>query len=149
MYGNSEVIMGKAFKDRRTQIILGTKCRPLRDGDGVLPSAFDLERNILRSIEESLTALQTDYLDIFMLHQVDKEILENDKIAAVFLNLKKSGEVRSTGISTYSLEDTELAVDKKFWEVIQLPFNLMDQRQAKLFGKASIGGIGLVAVSYT
>lgn len=144
MYGNSEDIMGKAFKGRRHQIILGTKCRHLRDRNGKLPSDSDLANKILRSVEESLHALQTDYLDVFMLHQADKEILENDKIAEVFLSLKKRGEVRSIGVSTYSLEDTQLAMEKKLWEVIQLPFNLIDQRQAKLFEEAFHKEIGLV-----
>jgi aryl-alcohol dehydrogenase-like predicted oxidoreductase len=147
MYGNSEAIMGKAFKERRNQIVLGTKCRHLRDRNGKLPSGSALANKIIGSLEKSLLALQTDYLDVFMLHQTDKEILENDEIAASFTELKRSGKVRSIGVSTYSLEDTRLAMEKRLWEVIQLPFNLIDQRQARLFEEAFHKGIGLVVRS--
>ena len=48
------------------------------------------------------------------------------------------------GVSTYSLQETEKTIKEGIWDVIQLPFNLMDQRQEALFSLASQGGIGIL-----
>ncbi|MGV8090494.1 MAG: aldo/keto reductase [Mangrovibacterium sp.] len=147
MYGNSERIMGKAFKDRRDQVVLSTKCRHLRDHEGNLPSGPELRETIETSLHESLDALQTDYADIFMLHQADVEILENEKISDIFSELKKEGLCRATGVSTYTPEETKKAIGTGAWDMIQLPFNLMDQRQEAFFAAASEKGIGIVVRS--
>ncbi|MFA7492868.1 MAG: aldo/keto reductase [Proteiniphilum sp.] len=147
MYGNSENIMGKAFNDRRDKVVLATKCRHLLDGDGNLPPDSELRGMIEKSLQESLDALQTDHVDIFMLHQANLQILENETIAAVFNELKNQGICRATGVSTYAIEETEKAMDKGGWDMIQLPFNMMDQRQGALFQKAYQRGVGIVVRS--
>lgn len=147
MYGNSERIMGNAFRNRRVEVIIGTKCTSLRDKNGCLPSGPELKKLIEASLKESLESLQTDYVDIFMLHHSDLEILENEEIASIFLELKRKGICRATGVSTYSSEETEKAIDSGTWDIIQLPFNLMDQRQKVLFPLASEKGVGIVVRS--
>lgn len=147
MYGNSEEIMGKAFVGRRSEVVLATKCRHFRDKEGNLPPNEELETFIRTSLAESLKALQTDYLDVFMLHQADLEILENPVIAAVFSELKKQGIIRATGASTYSVEETRKAIESGVWDVIQLPFNLLDQRQSSVFESAQNQGIAIVVRS--
>jgi len=147
MYGTSEVLMGKAFLDRRQEVVLCTKCRPLRDASGKLPPDKQLEAFILASLHESLAALQTDHVEVFMLHQADSEILANQAIADVFSKLKKEGIICATGISTYSVEDTRQALTAGAWDVIQFPYNLLDQRQGEVFEEAARLGVGLVVRS--
>ena len=144
MYGNSETIMGKAFKDRRDQVVLSTKCRHLRDSQGNLPTGQKLKEIIETSLYESLEALQTNDVEIFMLHQADVGILENDEILSVFSELKKKGLYQAAGVSTYTPEETKKAIDVGVWDMIQVPFNLMDQRQEAFFAVASEKGIGIV-----
>ncbi|MFC5409280.1 aldo/keto reductase [Larkinella bovis] len=144
LYGASETIMGKAFRDRRSQVVIGTKCRHLRDCNGELPDGDALKKIIKTSLLESLTALQTDYVDVFMLHQADLGILANEDLPRIFADLKAQGAIRSTGVSTYSVEETQKAIESGVWDVIQLPFNLMDQRQAALFAQAREKGVGIV-----
>ena len=144
MYGESERIMGEAFRDRRSEVVIATKCRHFLDKEGNLPPSSELKTIIESSLDESLKTLQTDYADVFMLHQANTAILNNEDIAETFENLKKEGKIRATGASTYSFEETSLAIDKGVWDVIQLPFNLMDQRQKALFPKAADKGVGLV-----
>lgn len=147
MYGNSEQIIGKAFKHRRNEIVICTKCRHLRDQNGKLPQKEKIDKIILDSFNESLQTLQTDYIDVYMLHQVDKEILENEKIANVFIKLKRDGRIKATGISTYTIDETKKAIELGIWDVVQLPFNLMDQRQSSLFDQMQQQGIGIVVRS--
>lgn len=144
LYGESETIMGKAFHDRREQVVLCTKCRHFRDADGRIPSYEILYKTIRDSLEESLRELQTDHVDIFMLHQSDLEILEHEAVSRIFRELKETGMIRATGASTYATAETEKAIESGAWDVIQLPFNLMDQRQQALFALAAEKGVGLV-----
>lgn len=143
LYGESESIMGEAFQDRRDRIILSTKCNHFKDSLGNIPAYKSLKSIINKSLEESLSNLKTDYVDVFMLHQADLEILNNDEVEQVFCELKSAGKIRSTGASTYSADETEKAIEKG-WEVIQFPFNLMDQRQSINFKLAEEKGIGIV-----
>ena len=144
MYGESERIMGAAFSGRRDEAVIATKCRHFLDRDGNLPPTKELKTIIESSLHESLKTLKSDYVDIYMLHQGHFAILNSEEIALTFEKLKKEGKMRAMGVSTYTFEETALAIEKGIWEVIQLPFNLVDQRQKALFPKASEQGTGLV-----
>ena len=147
MYGASESIMGRAFHDRRDQVVICSKCWPFRDHDGHLPPADKLKKIIRKSLQDSLNELKTEFIDVYMLHQADIEILENEMIEGLFLNLKKEGIIRATGVSTYALDETEKAINRGVWDVIQIPFNLMDQSQVALFPLAAKKGIGIMVRS--
>ncbi len=147
LYGVSENIMGRAFAGRRDEIVLCTKCRHFRDDKGNLPDDGTLRKIIRQSLEESLRALQTDYIDLYMLHQGDMEILGRDAIAEEMQKLKTKGKVRSVGVSTYLAEESKRVITHGVWNVVQLPFNLMDQRQQSLFRLAEEKGVGIVVRS--
>ncbi|NOX64243.1 MAG: aldo/keto reductase, partial [Chlorobi bacterium] len=89
MYGESESIIGRAFRDRRNQVVICTKCKPFRNKLGKLPDAEKLKDIIERSLSESLTELQSDYIDVYMLHQSDVEIIENETIVSKLLDMKE------------------------------------------------------------
>lgn len=144
MYGVSEQLIGKAFKDRRDEVIINTKCVHFLDPSGKIPSDIDLERTIHESLEKSMKTLGTDYIDVYMLHQSSMDILTNDEVAGIFTNLKKQGKVRAIGASTYTLEESRTCIDAGIWDVIQLPFNLMDQQQSTFFSRTRELGIGLI-----
>lgn len=147
LYGHSEAIMGKAFHDRRDQAIIASKSVYFRDETGKIPAYPRLKQIIETSLQESLAALQTNYIDIYMLHQVDEEILENEDVIRIYADLKASGLIRATGASTYTVTQTRKAIETGIWDVIQLPFNLMDQRQASTFDAAAKAGVGIVVRS--
>jgi aryl-alcohol dehydrogenase-like predicted oxidoreductase len=144
MYGTSELIMGRAFQDRRDRVIICTKCRHLHDSDGRLPYSGELVEIIETSLLESLAALQTGFIDIYILHQTDLEILDNDAVINTFLSLKKKGVIRATGVSTYSPKETKKAIDNGVWDVIQLPFNLMNQSHEVHFSHAAERDVGIM-----
>ncbi|MBN4060822.1 aldo/keto reductase [bacterium AH-315-I18] len=146
-YGCSEERLGKAFKGRRQDAVIATKCTPLYGKDRILPPDHALEKLIDGSLNRSLSALQTDYVDVYMLHNADLGILQNQTIANTFLGYKQKGLVRAIGVSTYTVEETLDAIKSGIWDVIQLPYNLMDQRQNVCFDLAAEKGIGLVVRS--
>ncbi len=144
LYGESERIMGNAFKNRRNEVVLCSKCGHIRDKSGKIYPQNELKKLIECSLYESLKTLQTDTLDVFMLHQADLEILENDFVSEIVTNLKTKGLIRATGVSVYVPEETKKAIETNAWDVIQLPFNLMDQRQKAYFETAYHKGIAIV-----
>ncbi len=147
LYGRSEEIMGDAFMGMRSRVTLASKCRHLRLPDGTLPASNVLKAIVRESIRESLKALKTDYIDVFLLHYADAEILNIEVLYEVFEEMVNSGLIRVPGISVYEPAETALALNKGFWKVIQLPFNLMDQRQSAYFEKAKAAGVAIVARS--
>jgi predicted oxidoreductase len=85
----------------RDQVVIQSKVG-IRDG------YFDFSReHILSSVNESLTALDTDYLDILLLHRPDT-LVEPEEVAAAFDELKASGKVRAFGVSNQTPGQVEL-----------------------------------------
>lgn len=143
-YGKSENIMGKAFKKRRNEVVICTKCAHLKGDNNQLPADKELKKIIGNSLYESLSALQTEYVDVYMVHNADIEILENQEIAKVFSEYKKNGMAKAIGVSTYTVEETRKAIDSGIWDVIQVAFNIMDQRLSTIFSLAQQRDIGIV-----
>jgi aryl-alcohol dehydrogenase-like predicted oxidoreductase len=147
MYGNSERIIGKAFKERREEVVIATKCVHLLDSEGKLLPKAKIKDTIEESLYTSLDTLQTDYVDIFMLHQATDEILNNEEVLSTFTSLKDKGLSRIIGVSSYTNDITKKAIESGLWNIVQLPFNMMDQRQGELFKEAKDKGVGIVVRS--
>lgn len=147
LYGKSEMLLGKAFKKKRKQVVIASKCAHLRQTDKTIPRDNTLADMLERSLADSLHALQTDYIDLFMLHDGDKEILQHPVIKQQFEKFKKEGLIRAAGVSTYTPAETKAAMESGNWDVVQLPFNMMDQRQSALFSKLHQKGIGIIVRS--
>lgn len=75
---------------------------------GIRNGFWDFSReHILSSVDKSLAALRTDYLDILLLHRPDT-LVEPDEVAAAFDSLKRSGKVRNFGVSNQTPGQIEL-----------------------------------------
>ena len=126
--GTAEVIVGKALKDRRDQVVLATKvCSPLGPG----PQDRGLSAtHILREVDSSLQRLQTDYIDLFILHWPDKFVPLETTFAALD-RIVRQGKVRYIGASNFSAaqlcEMLWLADRQGFPRVVssQIPFSLL------------------------
>lgn len=96
--GRSEEIVGKAIQDRRNQVVLATKVR-FAMGDG--PNDQGLSRHhILRSVEDSLRRLKTDYIDLLYMHCWDPVTPIEESLNA-FNDLVTQGKVRYIGVSNF------------------------------------------------
>ncbi|MFT4017271.1 MAG: aldo/keto reductase [Agriterribacter sp.] len=96
-YGDTlaETRLGKALKGKRQNIILATKCCRYIDH-------FDFSYNrVIKGIDESLRRLQTDYVDLFQLHDIEfgsEEQVLNEAMPAI-MKVKESGKARFVGIT--------------------------------------------------
>ncbi len=80
-HGRSETIVGKAVKGRRDDIVLTSKVRS-RIGEG--PNDEGLSRyHIMREIDRSLRRLQTDHVDVYLLHNVDADTPQEEILRAI------------------------------------------------------------------
>ena len=143
-YGLSEYLMGKAFQDIRSKLVISTKPSHFLNKRGKLPDKYTFEQLIDKSLSESLKALGTDYIDIYTLHQANSQIINSTMISDKLHTLKELGIIRAIGISTYEAGDTKMAINHPTWEVIQLPFNLLNQEHGKLFHLAEQMGVGII-----
>ncbi len=89
----------------RQQLEIVTKCGITTDGSQAL---YDTSTaHILASAEKSLAALQTDFIDVLLIHRPDPA-MDADEVAAAFLQLKREGKVRFFGVSNFSPSQVEL-----------------------------------------
>ena len=146
-YGRSEDVLGEAFHHNRSGVIIATKCRHIRNSQKQIPPDAALESLIRQSLDESLEALKTDYADVFMLHDGDMEVMQHPVVIKTFGELKNAGKIRATGVSTYLPEETKTAIESGIWNVVQVPFNLMDQRHAAYFDLAQSRGVAIIVRS--
>ena len=100
--GDCERIFGVAVKDiglERKDYILQTKCGIRDTGKG---KWFDFSKeHILKSVDNSLKRLKTEYIDVFLLHRPDT-LVEPLEVAEAIELLKASGKVRALGVSNFS-----------------------------------------------
>ncbi|MGW4931799.1 aldo/keto reductase [Streptomyces sp. NPDC004166] len=101
--GESEVIVGKALKGRRDEVVLATKFG--------LPMGEDANhrggsaRWIRRAIEDSLRRLDTDHIDLYQMHRPDPGT-DVDETLAALSDLVRAGKVRAVGGSFFAPEET-------------------------------------------
>lgn len=147
-YGDSEAILGRALHDRRTAVILATKVRTQRD-DGTTPVGRALREHMLESLETSLRLLQTEYVDIWQIHNVDTALLaQADVLTEVFRTVRQSGKVRAIGGSTYGVEMPLAAIESGLFDMLQVTYSVLDQRlNDQVLPLAAAREIGIVARS--
>jgi len=96
--GESEVIVGKALKGRRDDVVLATKFFMPFDED---PNHRGGSRRwIMRAVEDSLRRLGTDHVDLYQVHRYDPDV-DLDETLGALTDLVRAGKVRYLGHSTF------------------------------------------------
>jgi aryl-alcohol dehydrogenase-like predicted oxidoreductase len=96
--GESEVIVGKALKGRRDDVVLATKVHyPTGRGQN---DRGNSRMYIMREVEASLKRLDTDRIDLYQIHRPDPGV-DHDETLGALTDLIRQGKVRYAGSSTY------------------------------------------------
>ncbi len=96
--GQSEIILGKALGKRRKDVIISTKAS-FRAGEAAFKAGVNY-KHLIEQCEQSLKNLNTDYIDLFILHN-DDPITPIDETLKALESLINSGKVRYSGFSNY------------------------------------------------
>lgn len=86
--------------------------------------------NFVHTFHESLAKLGVRTLEVYYFHKFS-DFLNFDQFNQIEL-LKKSGELKSLGVSIYSNDELKIAIENPFVDVIQLPFNILDHSEEKI-----------------
>ena len=141
-YGNSEAIIGRALKSRRSEYILATKIASL-SWEGY--TGGELREQVEASITESLRTLQTDIIDLLYIHNATPELIQRGEIVKIMQRAQKVGYARFIGTTTYG-EAAPLAVlkDGRF-DCVQVAYNLLDREfEERVLPLARANDIGVV-----
>jgi len=120
IYGDhtTEADFGAALKlhsNWREQMEIVTKCGILSVGDNkpeYKHKAYDSSlQHILKSVDDSLIALNTDYIDVLLLHRPDL-LMDVDEVGEAFELLHRSGKVTSFGVSNFSASQVSMLQKK-------------------------------------
>lgn len=139
-YTTSEERIGKAIAGRRHQVIVATK------------TAARDRATALQHLELSLKRLNTDYLDLWQLHNVSTpEVYEQVLGAAGAMEAAeealRAGKIRHIGITSHSLDMALKAVPSGRFETIQFPFNFVtDEATKELLPLARQHDVGFIAM---
>jgi aryl-alcohol dehydrogenase-like predicted oxidoreductase len=160
--GESERLIGEAFREKRDQIVITSKVgvsntpigrfakrhkhllRPLKsllNPRGTALQRFyesqrrvDFSRDfIVASLDKSLGRLKTDHLDILLLHHPTVEALRRPAFRDTFLELKKAGKVRYWGVSADTLEQAIVSLQIPDIEVVQLSVSMLSRAPLEAF----------------
>ena len=174
-HGESERLLGKAFKGKRHHVIIATKggetqrplgrfalanrhvlgpvrgiLRPLRRRLSSLHHAqkrHEFSPGYLRSsVERSLVRLQTDYVDLYQLHNPPPAVLEAGDFLTTLESLKAEGKIRHYGVSCAQVEDALICMRYSGIATIQIPMSLIKQEAiGTVLPLAIESGVGVIA----
>jgi aryl-alcohol dehydrogenase-like predicted oxidoreductase len=143
--GYSETLLGKALQGRRDKVFIATKGGNVMVGPnrGKRIFAPDYIDGVLH---ESLKRLQTDYVDLYQLHNPSVDVIERGEVWDVLEQRKKEGKIRHYGVSINTMEEGIAAVKDGRSETIQVEYNLLAQEPAQaFFPLAQAANIGIIA----
>ena len=128
--GQNEVMLGEAIKSVRDQVVIQSKLNLRIRARGETLQSGGVSKRIAeqmnRSLEESLQALQTHYIDILLVHHATSpEVLFHPAVLGFFRDAKASGKIRACGFSTHNDNQDVItkATEDPFFDVIMVPYN--------------------------
>jgi aryl-alcohol dehydrogenase-like predicted oxidoreductase len=145
--GHCEKVLAETLKERRGEIIIATKGGTKPHSTFVMPQDFS-HTYIRQAFENSLQRLQTDYVDLYLLHSPPlDEVRNNGGLFALLENLKQEGKIRAFGISARTPADALCVINEFDVDVLEVNFNIIDHRVVsnELLDKASSKGVGIIA----
>lgn len=136
-YSDSEEKLGHAIHDVRREVVISTKSMATDKG------------TVLQHIEQSLRALQTDYIDLFQFHNPVElpDINDPEGAFAATLEMRKKGHIRHIGITSHRLHVARAAISSGNFETLQFPFcYLTTNEELSLVKECAAADMGFIAM---
>ncbi len=150
----SEIALGKALKGRREKAIITSKVGSWVKKDDQGPNGYGGSRyHILREVEKSLQRLQTDHIDVYLLHQPDPTTPEEETFRAME-KLVQDGKIRYVGLCNFDAWEimsglaAQYKINAQPTTCAQNPYNLLNRKlEEEMFPMARRHGVGIMAYS--
>ena len=147
---DNEELLGEALKPYRSQIVLASKCGIRFDetSDAVNKPLIPDGRpeTIKRSIDGSLERLQTDHLDLYYIHRIDRSV-PIEETAGAMKELMEAGKITHWGISEADEETLRRAHAVCPVTAVQNRYSMMARQHEALFPVLEELKVGFVAFS--
>jgi len=142
--GDSELMLGRALGPRRKDVVVVTKCGTHFNQNR--PKGRDSRRDsILASVDQSLQRLQTDYIDVLLVHAPDVTTPFDETMGALD-SVVQQGKVRAVGVFNFTLDQIKECERTRRIDVVQYFYNLFDRRmEQEIFPYFQQRGIGVMA----
>lgn len=141
-YGRSETLIGQAMRHARDRVVIATKAgfQAWNQEPDFTPDA------IVRSCEESLKRLRSDYVDLLQLHNPTLECVSREEVVATLDRLVRQGKARAWGLSMRAPSEALQVLQSAEPAVLQVNLNMMDVRavESGLLDAAQRRGIGII-----
>jgi aryl-alcohol dehydrogenase-like predicted oxidoreductase len=141
--GISEQALASALGSRRRDVCLVTK---VGVGYPEAPNRRDSSRaRIMASIEQSLRNLNTDHVDVYLVHWPDPNTPFDETMRALD-HIVQQGKARHVGVSNFRPGQLEACMKLRRLDVVQYGWNMFDRRmQREIFPWCTANGIGVMA----
>lgn len=173
--GESERLLGEAFRGRRDQIVIASKAgfclptqkkavarikplvRPVFQRLGIkresIPASLKgtitqdfAPAYLVKAVEGSLRRLRTDYLDLFQLHSPPTEVLEKGEFLDPLEKLRREGKIRYYGVSCETTPDALICLRYPEIAALQIRLSLLEQSPlAQVLPRARARGVAVIA----
>ena len=140
--GYGEEILAKALRKQRHNMVIGTKfgydidSNIVREGHKERPQNFTPDF-IRHACESSLKRLQTDYIDLYQLHNPRLDAVDSDEVFHLLNALVKEGKIRNYGVAIGPdigwFEEGEASMRKRNIKCLQIIYSILEQDPAVRF----------------
>jgi len=151
LYGplKNEQLIAKAISGKRNEYILATKFGwEIDDNDKVTWAINGKKDYVKKSLERSLKNLNTDYIDLYYLHRLDKNTLIEETVEAM-AELVKEGKVGYIGLSEVSSETVRRANAVHPITAVQSEYSLFERTVEERGVLATLKELGVGFVAYS
>ncbi|MGD0258952.1 MAG: aldo/keto reductase [Verrucomicrobiota bacterium] len=145
--GANETLVGKAIRDRRSQIVLATKFGNVRDATGKFLGVNGRPEYVRSACDTSLKRLGIDVIDLYYQHRVDPQVPIEDTVGAM-RDLVTAGKIRFLGLSEAGPQTLRRAVKVHPIAALQTEYSLWTRDvESEILPVCRELGIGFVAYS--
>ena len=145
--GANEILVGKAIRDRRSQVVLATKFGNVRDATGKFLGVNGRPEYVRSACDASLKRLGVDVIDLYYQHRVDPQVPIEDTVGAM-RDLISVGKIRFLGLSEAAPQTLRRAVKVHPIAALQTEYSLWTRDvESEILPACRELGIGFVAYS--
>jgi aryl-alcohol dehydrogenase-like predicted oxidoreductase len=143
--GKSEKVIAQVFKDMRNEVVYSTKWgydmyNAEQIGHNEIPQKHNSEF-LEYALQQSMKRLQTDYIDVYSLHNPKMDAIKNDSLFISLETLAKNGTIKSHGVALGPAigwkEEGILAIEKRNITCLQTVYNILEQDPGRAFLEAA------------